>query len=184
MDRLRPDNSSTLQMKGHVLHRARAHLKVPGWSLVWNALLTKKLHMVLSRLNEVSGGCEKILPVSGSFWSNLQSFRVMDFTALLWGWNVRVNGILLLLSFWEVCSVIPKGFRSNFHFRSNQYLRQIQCAQNSFSRNITRITIRAVCQKCDDLNKQILQCRSELSKICSAILVRSIYSHQNSKGQF
>ena len=24
----------TLQMKGHVLHRARAHLKVPGCSLV------------------------------------------------------------------------------------------------------------------------------------------------------
>ena len=70
------------------------------------------------------------------------------------------------------------GFRSNFHASSlshcNQYLRQIQCAQNSFSRNIMRITIRAMCQKGDDLNKQILQCRSELSKICPAILVRSI----------
>ena len=30
MDRLGPDNFSTLQMKGHVMHRARAHLKVPG----------------------------------------------------------------------------------------------------------------------------------------------------------
>ena len=42
--------------------------------------------------------------------------------------------------------VTPKGFRSNFHAssfsRSNQYLYQIQCAQNSFSRNIMRITIR------------------------------------------
>ena len=28
----------------------------------------------------------------------------MDFTAWLWGWNVRVNGILLLFSFWDVCS--------------------------------------------------------------------------------
>ena len=54
-------------MKGHVLHRARAHLKVPGCSLVLNALLTKKLPMFLSRLNEINGGCEKILPVSGSF---------------------------------------------------------------------------------------------------------------------
>ena len=65
--------------------------------------------------------------------------------------------------------VIPKGFRSNFHASSlshcNQYLRQIQCAQNSFSRNIMRITIRAMCQKHDGLDKQILQCRSELSKI-------------------
>jgi len=52
-------------MKGQVLHRARAHLKVPGWSLVWNELLTKKLPMFLSRLNEMSGGCEKIVPVSG-----------------------------------------------------------------------------------------------------------------------
>ena len=60
--------------------------------------------------------------------------------------------------------VIPKGFRSNFHAsslsHSNQYLRQIQCAQNSFSRKIMRITIRAMCQKRDDLDKQILQCRS------------------------
>ena len=28
------DNFSTLQMKGDVSHRARAHLKVPGCSLV------------------------------------------------------------------------------------------------------------------------------------------------------
>ena len=35
-----------------------AHLKVPCWSLVWNALLTKKLPMVLPRLNEICGGCD------------------------------------------------------------------------------------------------------------------------------
>jgi len=33
IDRLGPDIFSTLRMKGHVLHRARAHLKVPGCSL-------------------------------------------------------------------------------------------------------------------------------------------------------
>ena len=54
-------------MKGHVLHPARALLKVPGQSLVWNTLLTKRLPMFLSCLNEINGGCEKILPVSGSF---------------------------------------------------------------------------------------------------------------------
>ena len=54
MDRLGPDIFSTLRMKGHGLHRARAHIKVPGWSLVWNALLTKKLPTFLSRLNEIS----------------------------------------------------------------------------------------------------------------------------------
>ena len=63
MDRLGPDNLSTLQMKGHVLHRARAHLKVPGCSLVWNSLLTKKLPLFLSRLNEINGGCEKIASI-------------------------------------------------------------------------------------------------------------------------
>ena len=29
--------------------------------------------MFLSRLNEMSGGCEKIVPVSGSFWSNYKN---------------------------------------------------------------------------------------------------------------
>ena len=74
--------------------------------------------------------------------------------------------------------VIPKGFRSNFHAstfsHSNQYLHQIRCAQNSFSRNIMRITIRAMCQKRIALDKQILHCRSELSEICQAILLQSI----------
>ena len=50
-------------MKRKVLHRERAHLKVPGCSLVLSALLTKKLPTFLSRLNEISGGCEKILPI-------------------------------------------------------------------------------------------------------------------------
>ena len=51
-----------LTMKRQVLHRERAHLKVPGCSLVLSVLLTKKLPTFLSRLNEISGGCEKILP--------------------------------------------------------------------------------------------------------------------------
>ena len=42
MDRLGLDIFSTLRMKGHVLLRVRAHLKVPCWSLLCNALLTKK----------------------------------------------------------------------------------------------------------------------------------------------
>jgi len=32
----------------------------------------------LSRFNEMSGGCEKRVPVSGSFWSNLKFLRIMD----------------------------------------------------------------------------------------------------------
>ena len=66
-DRLDSDILLELRMKGQVLHRERADLKVPGCSLVLSALLTKKLPTFLSRVNEISGGCEKILPVSGSF---------------------------------------------------------------------------------------------------------------------
>ena len=61
IDRLGPDNFSTLQIKGHVLHHARAHLKVPVWLLIWNALLTKKLPMFLSRLNEITSTNQQIV---------------------------------------------------------------------------------------------------------------------------
>jgi len=44
IDRLGPDILSKLRMKGHVLHRAQAHLKVLGCSLVWTPL-TKKLQV-------------------------------------------------------------------------------------------------------------------------------------------
>ena len=37
-----------------------------------------------------------------------------------------------------------------------------------------RIAIRAMCQKRNELDKQILQCRSELSKICPVVLIQSI----------
>ena len=39
-------------MKEQVLHRARVHLKVPGWSLVCDELLTKTLPMFSSRLSK------------------------------------------------------------------------------------------------------------------------------------
>ena len=51
--------------------------------------------------------------------------------------------------------VFPNGFRSNFYsssfFHFNQHRHQIQCAQNSLSRNIMIITIRAMCQKRNEL---------------------------------
>ena len=66
-DRLDPDILLVLTMKRQVLHHEHAHLKVSGCSLVLSVLLTKRLPTFLSRLNEISGGCETILPVSGSF---------------------------------------------------------------------------------------------------------------------
>ena len=79
-DRLSPDILLVLRVKGQVLHRDLAHLKVPGCSLVLSALLTKTLPTFLSRLKEISGGCQKILPVSGSFWSNLKLLRIILLT--------------------------------------------------------------------------------------------------------
>ena len=55
-----------LEIKGQVLHRVRLPVKVPGRLLNLNALLTKKLPKFLSRLNEMSGGREKVCLVSGS----------------------------------------------------------------------------------------------------------------------
>ena len=55
-----------LEIKGQVLLRARLHVKVPGWLLNLNALLTKKLPKFVSRLNEMSGGRENMFLVSGS----------------------------------------------------------------------------------------------------------------------
>ena len=69
--------------EGQVLHRERAHLKVPGFSIILNVLLIRKLPTFLSRLNEISGGCEKIVPVSGSFCNILKLLRMMAFTGLL-----------------------------------------------------------------------------------------------------
>ena len=51
-------------MKGQVLHLLRVQLKVPGDSSDLSVLLTKKSLMFLLRLNEMSGGSEKILLVS------------------------------------------------------------------------------------------------------------------------
>ena len=54
-----------LEKKGQVLHRVREHLKVPGWLPELDALLTRKLPMFLSRLNEISSGRGNICLVSG-----------------------------------------------------------------------------------------------------------------------
>ena len=65
-DRLGPEILTMLEIKGQVLHRVHVHLKVPGWLSDLKALLTRKLPMFLSRLNEISGGREKMCLVSGS----------------------------------------------------------------------------------------------------------------------
>ena len=78
---LGPDILLVLRMKRQVLCRERAHLKLPSCSLVLSVLLTKKLPTFSSRSNEISIGCEKILQVSESFWSNLKLLRMLLLTA-------------------------------------------------------------------------------------------------------
>ena len=56
-----------LEIKRQVLHRVRAHLKLPGWFLELNALQTRKLPMFLSHLNEISGVRGNIRLVSENF---------------------------------------------------------------------------------------------------------------------
>ena len=54
-------------------------MKVPGWSLNLNALLTKKLPKFLSRLNEMSGGRENIEIIA----ENFEVFDIFD-CKVLW----------------------------------------------------------------------------------------------------
>ena len=58
-DLLDPDILLVLRVKGQVLHRERAHLKVMGCLLVLSALPTEKLTTFLSRLNEISDRLRK-----------------------------------------------------------------------------------------------------------------------------
>ena len=59
-DRLGPEIFTVFEIKGHVLHRVRLHVKVSGWLSDLNAILTKRLPKCLSRLTELSGGRENI----------------------------------------------------------------------------------------------------------------------------
>ena len=64
----------------------RLHVKVPGWLLNLNALLTKKLPKFLSRLNEMSGGRENMCLVSGSLRRILKFLRMTFLIARFCGW--------------------------------------------------------------------------------------------------
>ena len=85
-DRLGPEILTLLEIKGQVLHRVHLHVKVPGWLLNLNALLTKKLPTFLSRLNEMSGGRENMCLVLGSLQRILKFLRMTFLIARFCGW--------------------------------------------------------------------------------------------------
>ena len=69
-----------------VLHRVRLHMKVSGWLTDLNALLTTKLPMFLSRLNETSSGRGNMCLVLGSLQRILKFLRMTFLTARICGW--------------------------------------------------------------------------------------------------
>ena len=62
----------------------RLHLKVPGWLSDLNALLTRKLPMFLSRLNEITGVRGNTCLVSGSLRRILKFLRDIFDCKVLW----------------------------------------------------------------------------------------------------
>jgi len=85
-DQLGPEIITVLEIKGQVLHHVRLHVKVPGWLLSLNALLTKKLPKFLSRLNEMSSGRENIFLGSGSLRRILKLLRMTFLIVRFCGW--------------------------------------------------------------------------------------------------
>ena len=75
-----------LEIKGQVLHLVHVHLKVPGWLSDLKALLTRKLPMFLSHLNEISGGREKMCLVLRSLQRILKFLKIAFLTARFCGW--------------------------------------------------------------------------------------------------
>ena len=55
-------------------------------------------------------------------------------------------------------------------------MERVYPVENTFSRNIMRSTIRAMCSKRNELNKQIIEWRSQLSNVCTSVLLRSIHT--------
>ena len=87
-DRLGPEILTVLEINGQVLQRVRLQVKVPGWLLNLNVLLTKELPKFLSRLNEMimSGGRENICLVSGSLRRILKFLRMTFLIARFCVW--------------------------------------------------------------------------------------------------
>ena len=80
-------------MNGQVLQHLPEHLKVSGSKSERTELLTSELRKILSRLNETSGGLQKIGAVSGSDCIILEFLRTVFLGAELLVWKVSVKGI-------------------------------------------------------------------------------------------
>ena len=109
MDLLGPDISSTLWMKGQGFQSWASVFESSRLVIGLNWTSDQKVAYVFVAFEWNKWGYGKIVPVSESFWSNLKFLRMIDLTAWLWGWNVRVNEMRSVFSFSAVCSA---DFRS------------------------------------------------------------------------
>ena len=94
---LEPVTEVCAEIKGHVLHRVRLQLNVPGSLLEDKVLLTKKLRKFRSRLNENSSGSLKIWAVCEQDLSKPKFRLTMVLSLLVTGWYVKANGMRSLL---------------------------------------------------------------------------------------
>ena len=108
-DRLSPEILTILEILGHVLHRVHLYLKVLGWLSDFNALLTRTLPTLQSRLNKMSGDRGNKYLVWGSLQRILKFLRMTFLIAWFCEWQVRVIGILLVSSFCDVCSAVSRS---------------------------------------------------------------------------
>ena len=92
-DRLGPE--AMLEIEEQVVHRVRLRLKVPGMLSDLNALLTRKLLMFLSHLNEISGARGNICLISGSLRRILRFLRMTFLTARFCGWSFQLVPLFL-----------------------------------------------------------------------------------------
>ena len=137
IDRLSPDIFSTLRMQGHVLHRARAHLKVPSWSLVWNTLLTKN-YLCFCRV------WMKLMEVAKRFYLCRDNFEVIWFYCVI----VRVkcegewNSIVVVSSLSAFESLYGGQFTLSTQLIKPNYLVILPTdADHSFFRNLPLYSI-------------------------------------------
>ena len=84
--RFDPEILTMFEIKGQVLHRVSAHLKVPGWLSDLNTLLTRRLPWFLSRLNKISSSRGNMCLVSESLRRILKFLRITFFIVRFCGW--------------------------------------------------------------------------------------------------
>ena len=108
MDRLGLDNFSTLHMKGHVLHRARAHLKVP---VIW---WSEKIAVVLIRKKT---SIEQLLFKLDYMWRRFSLFLPRNYQMTQ---SLDLSGKCVTVK-WFTCGTVTKPVVSDSDTGSKEF---------------------------------------------------------------